>query len=490
MAADENERILRVPLNFTSIQAALNNASSGDTIIVAPGLYRENLVIGKNVTLMGEDRDTTIVDGAGLGDTISIKSDLVTIKDLTVVSKSTGAPVSGIVVDHHNGVIVDGAVVSGTSYAMSLIYCSNSVFSNNIIVNSTFGIQLVDAIYNVFSNNTISGNDEGITFDYINNNYNVFFGNTLSGNGEGAVIRQSSLRNSFYHNNFIDQIMIETDEANFWSRSGEGNYWGSYKGQDLHSGPYQNESGSDGIADESYQVGTNNRDDYPLMGTFSEFEIPKGNQTYQVNIICNSTTSNLRFETGRETGNRMITFDANGPAGSEGFCRMMISTSLMDYPYSAIVNEGQANVSLLYVSNVTNAYLYFTYPNDKQTVTVISSVTQQLYSSLLDKYNNLQNDFDTLNTTYQGLLTSYNSTLQALINNFGLLLNNLTQLEGSYLDLESSLQKNVKDQSDSLENMRNLAYVFAALTGAFLITTAYLSTRAHSSKHPKVPVSE
>ena len=487
MASTESETIIHVPLNFTSIQAAVDNANSSDTIVISSGTYRENLIINKSLTLIGEDRDTTIVDGLGVGDAISIRSDSVTITGLTVISNGTGIRGNAIGVDHQGGIIVDATKLAGSYYALSLAFCSNSIFSNNIIVNNTFGIELIYTNNNVFSNNTISGNGEGIAFDRTNN-LNVFFGNTLSNNGEGALIRQSSSRNSFYHNNFLDQITIETEEPNFWSRSGEGNYWSSYKSQDFYSGQYQNETGSDGIADEPYQVGEKNTDNYPLMGPFSEFNVAQQNGTYRVDIISNSTISNFRLETGRETGNKIITFNANGEAGTAGFCRMMISTPLMDYPYTVVVNQGQANLSLLSASNVTNAFLYFTYPDENQTIIVISSNALQLYNSLLDKYNSLQKDFAGLNTTYQGLLANYNATLQAVLNNFDLMLGNLTQLQNSYLDLNSSLQQSLRDQSSSLENMRNLAYVFAAMTGAFLITTAYLSSRIHTSKEPKVSV--
>ena len=43
------------------------------------------------------------------------------------------------------------------------------------------------------------------------------------------------------------------------------NYWKDYTGTDFYSGPYQNETGSDGIGDTPYVIDENNTDHYPLM---------------------------------------------------------------------------------------------------------------------------------------------------------------------------------------------------------------------------------
>ena len=44
-----------------------------------------------------------------------------------------------------------------------------------------------------------------------------------------------------------------------------GNYWSDYTGVDEYSGPYQNETGSDGIGDTPYVIDENNQDNYPFM---------------------------------------------------------------------------------------------------------------------------------------------------------------------------------------------------------------------------------
>ena len=49
---------------FGSIQYAIDMASDGDTILVSAGTYFENINFnGKNIALIGEDRETTIIDG-------------------------------------------------------------------------------------------------------------------------------------------------------------------------------------------------------------------------------------------------------------------------------------------------------------------------------------------------------------------------------------------------------------------------------------------
>jgi len=55
--------------------------------------------------------------------------------------------------------------------------------------------------------------------------------------------------------------------ANIWDDGypSGGNYWSDYTGADLCNGPYQNETGSDGIGDSPYIIDENNTDSYPLM---------------------------------------------------------------------------------------------------------------------------------------------------------------------------------------------------------------------------------
>src|SRR5215211_854660 len=64
--------LLKVPDDYPTIQAALDAADTGDIIQVRAGIYSENIVLNKAVTLTAEGFDqinpvnnTTIVDGMG-----------------------------------------------------------------------------------------------------------------------------------------------------------------------------------------------------------------------------------------------------------------------------------------------------------------------------------------------------------------------------------------------------------------------------------------
>jgi hypothetical protein len=60
---EQLSREWRVPEDFPTIQAAIEAAQEGDTILIAPGVYREHLVIPKSVTLQGSSPAETILEG-------------------------------------------------------------------------------------------------------------------------------------------------------------------------------------------------------------------------------------------------------------------------------------------------------------------------------------------------------------------------------------------------------------------------------------------
>ena len=112
-----------VPEDFGSIQEAIDNAVDGDTVYVKTGEYHENVRINKPISLVGENVDTTIIDGnppEGFRIPVTIESDNVSVSGFKILYG-------------HNGIGVG-----------EVKFCS---ISGNRIAGGTHGIVLVSSSY-------------------------------------------------------------------------------------------------------------------------------------------------------------------------------------------------------------------------------------------------------------------------------------------------------------------------------------------------------
>lgn len=100
---------VRVPQDYPTVQAAITAAKDGDTIVVAPGTYRESLVIEKALVVRGEDAQSVILEGS-----IVVKAgEAVLIADLTVHAQHVGFA-GAIRVEGPGKVTLEGVVVRRT----------------------------------------------------------------------------------------------------------------------------------------------------------------------------------------------------------------------------------------------------------------------------------------------------------------------------------------------------------------------------------------
>lgn len=452
------------PADFSSIQNAINNASAGDTIFVYNGTYTEDIFLNKSVSLVGENRDLTVINNVNQLFVVSITANDASLCNFTVsnIAPSLG---SGILISSAHNVTVCNNSVRDNLNGMLISASFGDSILGNIIFHNTFGSGIyVDTTHNnLFSDNNISQNNIGLDL-VSSSNDNIVRGNTISNNSNYGVSLTGSSGNVFYHNNFVGQSQIASDSGNTWDYGGEGNYWSAYKAFDLDS---------DGIGDAPYVIGPNNVDFYPLMGQFRDFSIPFGNVNYNVYVVSNSTVDGLTYETGQETGNGIIRFGVTDGNGT-GFSRLMIPTTLMKTPYIVLDGDGEIAYVLLNAANETNTYAYITYPGSNQTITMISSKALQLYQQLSQELSANQ----TALLAYLGLLNSTNANL---LINYANVLDLLNQLQNNYSTLNTSYQQQLSTYSQTVQNLQNLIYIFAATTIMFLITTVYLSRRGHAS---------
>lgn len=210
-----------------SIQAAINNASSGDTIFVASGTYVENIDISKmgsldNLVLRSESGNPT--------DTV-ITANLAaptTVKGVISISKfKTNVTVTGFTINNaRNGPITQGG--------MAGVYLENSnqcKIENNIFTNDGFGVYVNGGTAggNVISNNIVnrtravqpyttyegiyvtgSGNTV-ISQNTVSNNNN---GIHISGSAKGSSISGNTVNNNAQFGIFLDKVKGVTVDGN------------------------------------------------------------------------------------------------------------------------------------------------------------------------------------------------------------------------------------------------------------------------------------
>ena len=124
-----------VPDAYPTIHAAVNAASPGDTIIVRSGTYKENVLLDKKLTLVGDALPT--IDALGKSDAISIPADYCVVTGFRCVNAKS----AGILVDSDWNRI-ENNTCEKNNYGICLKDSSNNTIMNNDVLNNKYGISL------------------------------------------------------------------------------------------------------------------------------------------------------------------------------------------------------------------------------------------------------------------------------------------------------------------------------------------------------------
>lgn len=330
----KNKTVLAGVLNkdtgelFDTIQQAIDDPETfnGHLILVPPGVYRENVLISKAISLDGEGEGITIIDGNRR--VISVSSDDVFLTGFTIRNGTNGIHIrsSENVVISHNEICNNriGIYITDSSNNNEIIF--NDIHNNSLqivndipenisTVNKTkyqpipyddtslqkFSLLLGGIVFentydnivsrNTFTNNRIgliikSGENIVITKNELKHNYigitinngnsNIVTNNEFKSNKKGLIIRHYGNSNLIYNNNFNNTLnAVDNGENNQWENGYcyFGNWWSDYSGTDEFRGPNQDINGSDGVGDTSYLIPgeSNSTDRYPLMEPYTGF---------------------------------------------------------------------------------------------------------------------------------------------------------------------------------------------------------------------------
>ena len=229
------------------IQDLIDNASDGDTIYIPSGTYYENIVIDKSINLVGESKETTIIDGNNLSNVVEITADWVNISGFTIqnsgdewygaagiemgsnyntiTSNNISNNAHGIKLSHSSSnTITDNSISKNYWDSIKLRFSSSNTIEGNTILNNRWcGISLYES-----SSNTITGNNilyngnvpyNGGGIYLGDSTSNIVTGNTILNNNYGILLLNSSgnniTDNNISNNNDSIQLVRLSDNNTF-----------------------------------------------------------------------------------------------------------------------------------------------------------------------------------------------------------------------------------------------------------------------------------
>jgi parallel beta-helix repeat protein len=232
-------RVIRVPQDYPTIQEAINAASNGTTILVAPGWYEENVIVNKTVSLIGEERlETFIIPVGYTGIAVSILADNVNITNFTIESGDVG-----IYSNSSGNTISDNDIFDFAVAGIQLNSSNDNTIQSNRLVWAYEGIALNASFNNIISDNYVGGASFGIRLIYSNDT--TLKTNHITANDVGIEL-YDSFDNLIFNNYFSNYYVNAFDDGiNFWNISKTaaenivggpylgGNYWSDYTGIDI-----------------------------------------------------------------------------------------------------------------------------------------------------------------------------------------------------------------------------------------------------------------
>jgi LPXTG-motif cell wall-anchored protein len=307
--------------DFSRIQDAIDAAQLGDIIYVQSGTYSENLLVSKSVSILGENKNTTIIDGSNTGTVVQIVCNETVVKGFTIRKGENGVSVSG----SSNCIVEDNIVIDNIERGILISRSENCVVRNNNVYGSRVGYGI-----NVNASNHILVENNGATSNFwdgiglLNSANCTLRGNTISHNEVFGIWIDSSINNMIYQNNLFNNTLQAScnTQSNFWDNGTWGNYWADYEGEDEMNGLYQNESGSDGLGDVPYVIDDEpkQQDNYPLW-------LPNVNAMY-LSLDVDPPIAVITFNQGPHSENETVNFTAEGSYDSAG------NHTILDYYWS------------------------------------------------------------------------------------------------------------------------------------------------------------
>ena len=355
-SANLNLGTIIVPDNYTTIQEAIDATNPGDTIYVRNGTRYENLFINKTISLIGENPETTIIDGSKANESFSPTvyvygedAKNVSICNFTIRGSNNAW---GIFILFEANTHIENNIIVNNSGGIVADFSDNNTFFNNSVVDNKFeGILFLCSSENIMRNNTINGNKYNFGIVESSFIHDVDTSNQVNGkpihyltNQSDLLINQSSYPNIGYLA-LIDCTNITVENLNL-TNNHNGILLADTKNSTLRNNNFENNSrGMDIIDSSNNTIQGNNVTDNTWLG-ISLVHSPN-NRFRQNNLVGNRLNFKVR-------GNHLSDFlqdtDASNTVDGKNMCYLINCTDLVANP-STFDNTGY--LALVNCNNVT-----------------------------------------------------------------------------------------------------------------------------------------
>jgi len=172
-----NVYVVKKNTAISSVQAAINMAHAGDTVMVMSGTYTENnIVVNKPLVLMG--KGYPVLDGLHKFEIVSVKSNNVVIEGFKIAHSGVSSlnDIAGIKIYEAKNVVIRNNILDDTFFGIYLQKSVNCLIENNKLTaygatdqQSGNGIHCWQSDSLRIIGNTISGHRDGIYFEFVTN---------------------------------------------------------------------------------------------------------------------------------------------------------------------------------------------------------------------------------------------------------------------------------------------------------------------------------
>jgi parallel beta-helix repeat protein len=168
---------------YDTIQEGIDDADSGDTIFVNSGIYYEDIIIDKILTLTGEDRENTVINGSGSSDVIFITADWVTISGFSITGSGSNMSDAAIKLQNNQNCKIDDNIIFENTCGIDINYSHYTIITNNYISLNGIGIFINSSVGNTIGNNEMISDGIFITGDTLEfwNSHDIDTSNTVNG---------------------------------------------------------------------------------------------------------------------------------------------------------------------------------------------------------------------------------------------------------------------------------------------------------------------